>query len=352
MTGKLKAPVDAVGSIVNVLREVDVRPIRQSAETPFVLAFFSRDLPLAQHLVDLLYRGLREHDMPPARVCGAFPLGSVNQPQRMQIAVVVTRDDADNNAEIKLAQDLERAGVRVLVALIADPAIPAPVRHLWLPASVATINRGSDPLGAIDDAQAVRTLVNGILGLKAVDDLALARHLPAFRAAVSRSLIDETALANAVYSFGTGIAEIYPLADIPLNMADIMVLTKNQALMAYKIALAMGLTADFRQVMPQLAAVVGGAFLLRQTARGLIGLIPGFGLIPKVGVAFAGTYATGEMIHRWCAYGERVNGRAMKELYDGAVQRGKTVARSLLGRYKKDRKNTSITPGASTDKSE
>ena len=336
MPGKSIVAVDAINSIVNVLREVDVRPVRRAAESPFVLAFFSRDLPLAQHLVDLLYRGLREHDIPPARVCGAFPLGAINQPQRMQIAVVVAREDAGNAAEQQLAQELERAGVRVLVALVADAAMPPHLRHQWLPASVVTLPCGA--LGTLDDALASRSLVSSILGLKAVNELALARHLPAFRSTVSRSLIDETALANAVYSFGTGIAEIYPLADIPLNVADMMVLTKNQALMSYKIALAMGLTADFRQVMPQLAAVVGGAFLFRQAARGLIGLVPGFGLVPKVGVAFAGTYATGEAIHRWCAYGERVTGRALREMYDSAVVRGKTVARSLLGRYRKDRR--------------
>ena len=80
MPGKSLISFDTVGSIVNVLREVDVRPIRTSAEAPFVLAFLSRDLPLAQHFVDLLYHGLREHDVPPARVCGAFPLGAPDQP--------------------------------------------------------------------------------------------------------------------------------------------------------------------------------------------------------------------------------------------------------------------------------
>ncbi len=323
--------LDVVGSIVNVLREVDARPIRAAAETPFVLAFLSRDLPLAQHFVDLLYHGLREHDIPAARVCGAFPLGAPSQPGRMNIAVIVTREDVDTTIEQTLARELDLAGARVLVCLIADPQTPPSMRHVWLPASLITLN------SPIDDAQTARQLTQGILGLKAVDELALARHLPAFRERVSRNLIDDTALANAVYSFGSGIVEINPIADVPMNVADMMVLTKNQALMGYKIALAMGLAAEFRQIMPQLATVVGSGFLLRQAARGLIGLVPGFGLIPKVGIAFAGTYATGEVIHRWCAYGERVNSHAIRELYDAALDRGRNIARSLLGRHKNDK---------------
>jgi uncharacterized protein (DUF697 family) len=323
---------NTIGAILGVLREVDARPIRAAAETPFVLAFLSQDVPLAQHMVDLLYQGLRQHDVPPVRVCGAFPLGIPNQLHRMNIAVIVTREEYNNSAELTLLRSLEAAGVGVLVCLIVDPDQPAALRQQWLPARLVVLNSTGGNRRLIDDAHATRQLVSAIRSLKAVDDLSLARHLPAFRESVSRSMIDDTALANAVYSFGSGILEIAPIADIPLNVADIVVLTKNQALMAYKMALAIGLNADFGQIMPQLAAVVGSGFLLRQTARGLIGLIPGFGLIPKVAIAFAGTYATGEVIFRWCAYGERIRGVALKSLYDGAVARGRSIARTLLSR--------------------
>jgi uncharacterized protein (DUF697 family) len=322
--------VGTVNSILDVLREVDVRPIRAAAEAPFVLAFFSQDVALAQHLVSLLYRGLRQQDIPPARVCAAFPLSSVNQPARVNIAVIVTREGRDNSDELKLLHEVERLQTPTLVCLIADATNPPPLRHEWLPASVAVINTG--PEGAIDDARATHELVTAIRSLKAVDELSLARHLPAFREGVSRSMIDDTAIANAVYSFGSGVLELNPIVTIPLNVADIVVLTKNQALMAYKIALAMGLSADFRQIMPQLAAIVGSGFLMRQTARGLVGLVPGFGIIPKVAIAFAGTYATGEVIHRWCAYGERATGQALKDIYTSALEQGKAVARRLLQR--------------------
>jgi uncharacterized protein (DUF697 family) len=316
-------------SILGVLREVDVRPIRAAAEAPFVIAFISRDLPIAQHLVSLLYNGLRPYDVPSGHVCGAYQLGAPDRPQHMNVAVIVTREDRDNSDELRLLRELEPAGVHTIVCLLADPSKPPPLRQQWLPAGLAILNA---PGAVIDDADATRQLVRAIRDLKVINELSLAHHLPAFRESVSRSLIDDTAVANAVYSFGSGLVEMNPVADIPLNVADIVVLTKNQALMAYKIALAQGLTEDFRQVMPQLAAVVGGGFVLRQIARGLIGLVPGFGLVPKVAIAFAGTYATGELIHRWCAYGERVYEEATRELYDAALARGKTFARTLLHR--------------------
>jgi uncharacterized protein (DUF697 family) len=331
---KLLPTANAVTSILNVLREVDVRPLRTAAEATFVLAIFSRDVPMARHLVDLLELGLRQHDTPPARVCGAFPLGALSASEkfpRVNIAVIVTRHGNDTSAEQQLLRELTQANVSALVCFLGESADPPLVADEWIPTSVITLTTRE---GVLDDAQATRQLVNGIRSLHVVDDLALARHLPAFRESVSRSMIEDTAMANAVYSVGTGLLEMNPLADLPLNAADIIVLTKNQAIMSYKMALAMGMNAEFKQVMPQMATVVGSGFLLRQAARGLVGLIPGFGIIPKVAVAFAGTYATGEVIYRWCAYGERVTGTAMRQLYDAAFTRGRSLAQSLVSKAK------------------
>ena len=309
-----------------------MRPLRAAAEATFVLAFFSRDVPMARHLADLLELGLRQQDTPPARVCGAFPLSALSASERfprVNIAVVVTRQGNDTAAEQQLLREFTQTNIPTLVCFLGESADAPLAREEWLPAAVITLAMRE---GVLEDAQATRQLVNGIRSLHVVDDLALARHLPAFRESVARSMIDDTALANAVYSVGTGLLEINPLAALPLNAADIIVLTKNQAIMSYKMALAMGMNADFKQIMPQMATVVGSGFLLRQMARGLVGLIPGFGIIPKVAVAFAGTYATGEVIYRWSAYGERVTGAALRQLYDAAFSRGRSLASSLVSK--------------------
>src|SRR2546428_13730087 len=126
--------------------------------------------------------------------------------------------------------------------------------------------------------------------------LALARHLVPLREPLFSELIEETARTNAMYALTTGLAETVPVLDVPLNLADIVVLTKNQLVMSYKIALASGKSGSPRHMIGEVLGVVGGAFLFRQGARQLIGLIPLAGIAPKVVVAYAGTQAIGRAV--------------------------------------------------------
>lgn len=334
ITGSL-ASLGTVRSIADVLGEVDVRPLRAAAERGFALAFASRDVPLAEHLVQLLRRGPREQDVPFARACEVLSLDQAERMQRFDAVVVVTHSAGANDVELALVQELAAVRVPALVCFVDSPEAGLPLRQQWLPAAIVTLKTQGGADNVLDDGEATRELVHGIRALKAVDDLALARHLPAFRPSVARSLIDDTAVANAAYSAGTGFLEINPAITVPLNMADLIVLTKNQALMSYKIGLAMGMPSDFRHIMPQMAAVVGSGFVIRQIARTLVGIIPGWGILPKVAVSFAGTYATGEVIYRWCATGEKLADDALRQTYEAALARGKSVAAGLLRKLDK-----------------
>ncbi|MEO6063000.1 MAG: hypothetical protein ABIQ99_13765 [Thermoflexales bacterium] len=327
----------SIGAVLNVLREVDVRPIRAAAEKPFDLVFASRDRAISDHLIGLLYRGPRAHERPHDRVTRSISLGDRDAEAtalRASAVVVVTRESDSNTEELALAHRLQAAKVPFLIAF-AD-AVAGAIRQQWLPAGIAPLLQtsapGTPPPTAIDDTFATRSLIKGLRALRFTDELALARFLPAFRDPVCHSLIEDTATANAAYSLTTGLVEINPIATIPMNVADMFVLTKNQALMSYKITLAMGMEADFRQIMPQIAGVIGGGFLFRQVARGLIGLVPGLGIIPKVGIAFAGTYAAGEAILRWCATGQETTAAVSRQLYSGALERGRKVATELFKR--------------------
>lgn len=326
----------SVGAVLNVLRQIDVRPIRAAAEKPFDLAFVSRDPALVDYLASLLYRGPRAHERPHDRVTRSISLGDRDgeaSALRASIVVIVTREADPNTEELALFARLQATKTPTVIAF--TDAIEGAMRQRWLPAPIAPLveaNPAAAQPSALSDAFATRSLIKAIRALKTVDELALARFLPAFRDPVSRSLIEETAAANAAYSLTSGLVEINPIANVPLNVADMFVLTKNQGLMSYKIALAMGMNADFKQIMPQIAGVIGGGFLFRQVARGLIGLIPGLGIVPKVGVAFAGTYAAGEAVMRWCATGQEVTAAMSKQLYEGALQRGRQIAAELVKR--------------------
>ncbi|MCS7062336.1 MAG: hypothetical protein RMN25_14420, partial [Anaerolineae bacterium] len=243
---QLSPALSALKNIANVLREVDVRPIRTVAETPFLICFISRDIALARHVISLLYHGPRSDDRPSRRVIDiATPQEAsdrwTSDASKPRIAVILTREGHDNTIELKLVQQLTRLNTPTLVCLIEPPNSPPLLRQHWLPASAVSLSTLGNPANTLDDKRVVEQLTAAIRATKVVDDLALARHLPAFRERVVRSLIEETAIANAIYSASAGVAEIIPLVTVPLNAADLAVLTKNQGILAYKIALTMGM---------------------------------------------------------------------------------------------------------------
>ncbi|MBI4790992.1 MAG: zinc-ribbon domain-containing protein, partial [Chloroflexi bacterium] len=162
--------------------------------------------------------------------------------------------------------------------------------------------------------------------------LSLARHYPLCRIAVARALINDTSFANASYALGTGLAEVIPALDIPFNVADVIILTKNQALMVYKLGLALGLSPRWQDHVTQLGGVVGASFVWRQVARQLVGLIPVWGIVPKVAVAYAGTYSVGQAVVYWYQTGHKISGAGMRQLYVDALARGRQVAQGLFQR--------------------
>ncbi len=329
-----RSPFSALSSlgpfsaILSVLREVDVRPARIAAETPFLIAFVSHDVQFAEHLATLMYRGDRPTDTPPYRAAIGTPITDATQISRANVVVIVTRDDPQLDEALRLKRALEASNVPLLMCFVQERGAPPPAQ------SVTSGHAVTLPLdnGALDEQTAIERLTAAIRQLKAIDDLALARHLPAFRPPVVRALIEDVAMANATYSLGSGLLQINPATGLPIAVADTVILTKNQAIMAYKIALAMGLPPDFKHVMPQIAGVIGGGLVLRQVARRMIGLIPGLGIAPKVAISFAGTFAIGEAVYRWSRSGERLTEDGLKAIYALAVERGKDLAAGLQRR--------------------
>jgi uncharacterized protein (DUF697 family) len=162
--------------------------------------------------------------------------------------------------------------------------------------------------------------------------IALSRQLPPLRPRVVSALIEETARTNALYSLTTGLAEVVPVLNAPLNLADMVVLTKNQLLMSYRVALAAGKRGRGRELLGEVVSVIGGGLLLRQAGRQLIGLVPGAGIVPKVAVSYAGTIAIGRAVSAWAVGGERLTKESVRAFYREAWQRSKEVAKDLVAR--------------------
>ncbi|MFN8060915.1 MAG: hypothetical protein U0Q12_17290 [Vicinamibacterales bacterium] len=185
--------------------------------------------------------------------------------------------------------------------------------------------------GATVDAATVERLVAALLdAVPGLPEVALARQLPGTRGAVFSRLIELTSRANATYALTAAVAETMPIVSVPLNVADIVVLTKNQLVMAYKIALGAGKSGQPRDLLGEIVGVLGSGFLFRQGARQLVGLIPVVGILPKVAIAYAGTWAVGQATVAWATKGGAVTADAVKRFYEDARRRSREVAVHLL----------------------
>jgi uncharacterized protein (DUF697 family) len=102
------------------------------------------------------------------------------------------------------------------------------------------------------------------------------------RPAAAAHAVRTTAWQNAVI----GAVAFFPGADMPL-------MTANQAKMILQIAAVYGEPLGPERIR-ELAAVVGGAFLLRTVAREAVGLVPGFGWALKGAIGYTGTIAMGK----------------------------------------------------------
>lgn len=142
--------------------------------------------------------------------------------------------------------------------------------------------------------------------LKAREDLALplARRLYPFRRPAIHRMIRSIAKENALFCLTTALPDVIPsLAMIPWAAgefaSDTAFLTMNQIRMAFLIAAASDRPLGYREQRSEIASIVAGAFGWRSLARELIGKVPfGGGLIPKAGIAYAGTFAVGLSLER------------------------------------------------------
>jgi len=316
-----------------LLREVDLNAIRRQAESTFHLAVLGGEGTGKSMLIGRLLTGPRSQEtgfVPPLReygLDGETPVGTCT------LAILMIGASGDDYAR---SQEIFKYLLRDKIPVIVCYNRYSPVQGSQIVPVGGQGWQGAETVAVDprDRDELVRVLAPAMLRACPGREVQLARNLPMLREIVSRKLIDDACLVNSTYSLATGLAEINVFLDLPLNMADIVVLTKNQALMAYKISLAMGMTGDWKETVPKMTAVIGGAFLWRQVARLLVGLIPAYGVVPKIAVAYAGTYTVGQAIYQWCAKGEKLRTENLKSLYLSALKRGRETAQAIIIRRK------------------
>ena len=304
-----------------VLKEADLKKLRREAERPFQVLLVAEDVGDAERLGGLLsapettrHPWLLPAD--PAEARRAAGSGTLD------LAVALSPTPEPSPALAIALEALRETKVPVVMVVFGSHGSRAAVP--WPGEAARATVAALEPSAMPAVAQALLSAVSP--GIR----LAFARHLIPLREPLFAELIEETATTNALYALTTGLAEAVPVLDVPLNLADIVVLTKNQLVMSYRIALASGKKGTPRELVGEVLGVIGGGFLFRQGARQLVGLIPVAGIVPKVAVAYAGTLAIGKTVVTWAAYGTTLEPGAMKKLYRQALSRGKDVARALV----------------------
>ena len=201
----------------------------------------------------------------------------------------------------------------------------------------------ADPLTA-DEAHLAQTLAKIVLARPDLR-LSLARHVPAFRPAVSAQMIGEASKDNARIALISALPGILPMTAFlspATALGDMVILTRNQILLLLRIAAAYGKEVDVRARAKELLPVVGSAFGWRAAARELIGLVPGgIGLVVKGSIAYAGTYTVGKAATIYYSTGQTLTAPRLRQLYLDSLKEAVVRIQPLLQRVRPTAKSKS-----------
>jgi len=133
------------------------------------------------------------------------------------------------------------------------------------------------------------------------------------------SQLKERRIRALIYS-KAGVCAAVALAPIPI--ADLLVLTPIQMAMVATIGYFHGVQVSADRA-GELMGVMGAGVGLREAARQLVKLIPGYGLVVSAGIAFAGTVALGETANLWFSRQMKVDAHDLKELFARVATKAK-----------------------------
>ena len=321
--------VSEFGNIWKTIREMDVLAIRHEAEHDVVVACVG-DRAAVDHMHGLLLGGPDRYPSPFSAL-GLVPLDQVHARERLisdadLLVVALQAEAALLPVELAGLERLEALSPRRrLLVLLGEP--PASARSV-----LRRVDEGKSVVIRPHAADARERLAAAVLdALPADRRLAAARRLPGLRPEYAHQLTNEVSLSNGAFVIATGLPSLVPALGLPLAAADTLVLTKSQALMVYRLALAFGAPAEFQKRMMEITPVIGAAVMWRQVAGGLVGLIPGYGIVPKTAVAFAGTWVTGRAAELYYASG-LVSREDLRRFSDEAMARAKAMTGEMMRR--------------------
>lgn len=309
------------------IKEMDLRPLREQALNMVKIAVIAAPGTGRTELVRHLRNDPAQGDIEIQTPVLVADLDAFQQAENADLIILMVSEE-ENRDRIREAikSGWRSAGKKMLLLVNQSGPRRNNFTNVW-----DSLGARHVLYGPMDDVNfLLKEFAPAVMDMLPDRLMALGRYFPLFRQPIARKLINDTSISNATYTISTGLAEIVPVLDIPLNVADLFVLSKAQAFMVYKLGLTLGLSTEWQDYVTEFGSVLGGGFLWRQLARSLVGLIPAWGIVPKVAVAYAGTYVVGNAMLQWYLTGKHVTRKQMQELYKQAFVRGKNIAGDLL----------------------
>lgn len=295
----------------DALREINPAELRVDLERPITVGLFGRPgsgrHTLARALFgtdrsELAGREISINDVDDAAVAAA---GKVDVAYLLADA-----SEPDWSAERRLAGRLQMTGIPFFIVATHADELPTPQQaggalRSQFPTHPPELTAVVDPR----EAEATRLrLVGPLLRTVPTLRLGLAHRYPVLRRPISESLIREASLANAQFALMSSLPALIPVLGFFLGgMADMLVLTKNQAMLVFKLAAIHGRNIDDRMgILKEIMPVVGSAFLWRTAARTAVSLAPApVSALPKAAIAYVGTYLVGQTARYYYEQGDK-----------------------------------------------
>jgi uncharacterized protein (DUF697 family) len=284
----------------DALREINPSDLRVELERPITIGLFGRPGSGRHTLARALF-GRDESDLAGREI-------SINEVDDAAVAaagkvdlayLLVDASEPDWSAERRLAGRLHMSGNPFFIVATHADELPTPEQAIGalrsqFPSHPPELTSVVDPRDAeATQARLVASLLKTVPSLR----LGLAHRFPALRRPISESLIREASLTNAQFALLSSLPALIPVLGFFLGgMAEILVLTKNQAMLVFKLAAINGRDIDDRLgILKEILPVVGSAFFWRTAARTAVSLAPAtVAALPKASIAYMGTYLVGQ----------------------------------------------------------
>ena len=274
--------------LIAIVREMRVDEVRRDAEMRPVILVVAPDRASAADLGHRLV-GWSEDRAVSAKTFDDS-MGDLN---RFDLIVAYDPDEVGRVADLRVRA--ERLGTLAVV-----------VRH-----DAADLN----------DERALEATRRRIVELLPERAVAFGRAFPPFRTVALSSVVRSTARANGQFALIANIPSVIPIIGPMFSAgADLLVLTKNQVLLLFKVAAIHGRDLrDTTGILREIVPVVGSGLLWRTLAREAVGFLPLLaGTIPKVAIAYGGTFAVGRAADYYYRFGYAPTREQRREFYDQA----------------------------------